>query len=846
MSSENQIFDAEAFLETQGMRFGGFKDGRPIAVNEQGEEFDFDAAAAIESLGQDPSKFRIDYNAPQSAIAESPISFADRFKLSFAPPEEKLAYLKAQYGDATYDEEKGIVVRTKEGAWHEVDPNFFGEADLGRYVKGALKAAKIFAPALQASSNEGLGDTISQGFSGIGEMAGEAWKATKGAASSMASGRAIMDAPGDIAEMPAGLFRAALETGLAVAGSRFGALGEIAGAAGGAALATGANALIARSLGTSKQPAFEVAKQAGIDALLAGGAQWIATLNRPVVDTVAAAAGVGNPKGPADVIESFKRVGSKMDEKAQDSFAAMTESLTKRDKHAISHMMGHPERNIRTIGEVMNEVGSGRTAIEDGIRAAGEHKIKYVKMLAEEGSDALSANWVKGADEIKAFARETNAGFDAGDIMEGFAEAVNKVGAGKVVSKSTTKAMKDDAAATVKQIMPLMKEERLKHISLLRELSEARRVEAGLKQRNALGLTFDNALEEAIGKTSAKTAELQARVDASKAAVMGLKDRLATAKNTLKSPNRREFFFRGLSGDEYTAKLLAGKSKRSLGDSIEATLGSIVSDLEGLAKVGTVKGTQAVDVLIEAKKSISGPIRQHVKEVGAKSPLGQALTSLDNAIEDEFSKLVTQMGLGKRWKAFLDSHSQYATQVNYAREALGDPTGQALEALSNKLVGRPQKNIAVRGMVDALPELIGPRGKYLHGKFMDYHTAQQFIKDTPEIGLLQAFGIGGILASASGQKSQGVRVGLLATGAALLGQSNPRTVAKEAAAMAALKRSLSQRTTQFQNFLTRLAPLERAKFLRDPRMMDAVTRTLVESEAQEEMMKHQLLNGGGQ
>lgn len=149
-------------------------------------------AEYLKGQGMDPSKVKVQYNNPATALPENPIGFADGTALALHSPKGQLKWLQQKYGNdnVTYNAEGDGLVVKDQGVWKQANPGFLSN--------------------LAASAPE-VGGAVAGGGLGLG----------LGAAAGGLIGTLVAPGPGTVAGMAIG-----------------GWMGELIGASGGAALAT--------------------------------------------------------------------------------------------------------------------------------------------------------------------------------------------------------------------------------------------------------------------------------------------------------------------------------------------------------------------------------------------------------------------------------------------------------------------------------------------------------------------------------------------------------------------------------------------------------------------------------
>lgn len=120
-------FDLNTFLDSQGLTLNGVeKEGILNVQDKQGNQFEFNVNQYLASQKLDPKKVKItQVNSPKTAIpvTDDRVGLWDRFAMSFGNKEGSIAYLKNKFDDVSFDEEKGITLKGKDGVWRQIDPS---------------------------------------------------------------------------------------------------------------------------------------------------------------------------------------------------------------------------------------------------------------------------------------------------------------------------------------------------------------------------------------------------------------------------------------------------------------------------------------------------------------------------------------------------------------------------------------------------------------------------------------------------------------------------------------------------------------------------------------------------
>lgn len=803
-------FDAASFFADQGLKLAGVDKDSGLPMLSDGTDAPpkkFDLPQFLRDQGADPAKTDYSLNNPEEALSDSPITFGDRFKLAFAPEKDRLAFLNKNYGETTYDDHKGLVVK-HQGAWQEVDPNFFGEADLGKIVAGMQKATRPLAVGYgyRPSAEQGFGGMAMDAIRGVGEVASESFKAVKGAAHSIASGSAAADLAGDVADLPADALKAALQTFGAASGGAAGA--GVAGAAG--SLATAA---IGKKLGVNTQTMSEMAGDAFLEGTLGYGAQFLAAAARPEVEGMLKAIGVGEAKGPQGLINGIKEFSSKASESVKNKYAYLTSFLTKRDPEAVAALIDHSEPVVKAIGEHLKIAGTDFKAVGNAISAANKEKRAVFGQLLDEASDAHSAQWVRNQSALASSAGAKAVKVAPDQLNEGLAKVLESSGLGRVSSESTNTVAKTAASKETANLTQALSGIKAEQAAVGKQIAD-------LNSKNTLsGVVEDKVLKP-----------LQAKLEKLAANEATVKASLADAQMGAKAGIKKQLKFIPFEGAAADARTGAGKPLTKLDESFHSTIQEMVSSVERLAQKGSVNGAEAANQLVGYRKRLSALAKSIAEEGGPggwHTPKGAAAAKLLDGIDDLFTKLAQKAGLGEQWAKLIEDNAASATAVKQMRVAMADPEKKSIETLLNRLLSKPGKNEAQKDLYNTVVKLLGPKADHLVQKIRIQHAAENFLQIQPHFGWIQAMGTTGM---ALGGMHNPVA---LTAGAAMVGMSSPRIAAGTAAAAASAKRSMAMRSAKVFQLMERMNPVARAHFLRNPTVIDGITRSVIESAAHE-------------
>lgn len=231
-------FDVSEHMQAKyGAKLTGINQaGFPEFEDGKGEIYEVNPQDLLKGMGHDASKFDVAINSPESALPISPVSAKDRALLrlgnSAINETGKVKFLEQNYGPVVPHPDKGLLIK-KDGAWHQLDPDFFKGNDpykaTAQIMKGFGKAMDMGAKgyAKQYSS-------VGEYWKDFKDMAGTFYEGGKMAAKSIGSGIEstlegnFSDLPGDLAEAVTGAPQVGAEL-----------LGQLRGGSKGAAIAGG-------------------------------------------------------------------------------------------------------------------------------------------------------------------------------------------------------------------------------------------------------------------------------------------------------------------------------------------------------------------------------------------------------------------------------------------------------------------------------------------------------------------------------------------------------------------------------------------------------------------------------
>ncbi len=318
--------------------------------------------------------FAVEWNSPEKAVAESPVSLVDRLKLTTTKEARSLPFLKARFEDAMVDPKQGVLVKHK-GVWHQVDPSGLGSGDAWAKTKELAKDVVDTADEIAAAFSEGV-----SAF-GTGATA------------------AAVTAP-------------LLGPGAAVPGY----LASIAGAAAGSKSFNRARFRLGRMLGTYDATEKEQEQDEALEMLYAAGGQ-------------AAAPGVAmGLKGIAKGVKNLASWGGRL-------FVNLNAKLLGTEADNLYRVADRPQQVETAIkaawGEAKAHAGK-RVSADKAVEAALQRQVGTVKTMLEEASSELPKRYTQILQETADEAAKSGTPFyaeisdAARNILEGLSAGETK------------------------------------------------------------------------------------------------------------------------------------------------------------------------------------------------------------------------------------------------------------------------------------------------------------------------------------------------------------------------------------------------------------------------------------
>lgn len=379
-------FDVSEHMQaTYGAKLKGINSaGLPEFEDSKGEIYEVNPQELLKGMGEDVSNFDIAINSPDTALPISPVSAKDRALLrlgnSAVNETGKVKFLEQNYGQVFPHPEKGLLIK-KDGAWHELDPDFFKGNDpykaTAQIMKGFGKAAEMGVKGFTKQYT-----SVGQYWNDIKDMASTFVEGGKMAAKSVGSGIQstlegnFQDLPGDLAEAATGAPQVALEA----IGARLGGA-KGAGIAGG--LAKGVYTSLGRLAGTYEASPQEQLMDIGIESVINWGGDHVAAGVRPAMQQF------------WNGIKKTARIPNEVSKNIAKGFISQV-SAGGRDE-AVDHIF-----DPKNIGRVSNIIESNipeGSDVSRGMLAIAQKNVKTVNKFVEEATQRLPQQFGRILDE---------------------------------------------------------------------------------------------------------------------------------------------------------------------------------------------------------------------------------------------------------------------------------------------------------------------------------------------------------------------------------------------------------------------------------------------------------------
>lgn len=264
MAEQRKPFVLSDYIKGQGYSLVGGDTQNPIVQDNEGNKFTFNTVRTLAAEGFKPGQLDLRLNTPDSALQESPVSAADRAKLSFGNDKGKVGFLRKQFKEAAFNAD-GLTVLDKDGIWKQVDPDNYNDP----------------------------------------------WEVAKD----------LADWAGDVPVIGGSIGGA-----VAAGGSTLG-FGTAAGAAGGAGAGEGARVAVGKLLGTYDGDAVDVAKDVGVEMLLSMGGSAVAAGVKPGLRAVAGSLKAVKDQAPEASKKLYRGFMSKVTGVNEKAYEVATSNL---------------------------------------------------------------------------------------------------------------------------------------------------------------------------------------------------------------------------------------------------------------------------------------------------------------------------------------------------------------------------------------------------------------------------------------------------------------------------------------------------------------------------------------
>lgn len=318
--------------------------------------------------------------SPDAPLNKSPLRFEDRFNLALGNKAGNVKKLQTMFEDVQDDGEGNLVVK-KDGLWHRVDGNTFGDADAWSATKGIMKGLGAGVAALSdftgTTGGRKLAKSIVKGDAVAEETLGElAENAPMGAAIGTA--------------VAAG----ALTGGLGLAG--FAAAGaNAAGAASAAGILETARTSLGRLEGTYEATPEQQLKDIGFEMLLNFGGTFIPGAVKPTAQLLG-----------RQMPSVAKRLGS-IPAASREVIKQFYGKLTGVGAENIDTLLAHGD----DVGGMMRKLGEQFPDSAGYVDEVRRIQIRAVKETAETADQMMKSLWNRNQEAV---VNHVGASFTAG------------------------------------------------------------------------------------------------------------------------------------------------------------------------------------------------------------------------------------------------------------------------------------------------------------------------------------------------------------------------------------------------------------------------------------------------
>lgn len=373
MPPKNEYSLGAALLEEglQFVRMGA--DSNPVVKDmETDKEFSYDLDADLNQLGVDRDNTKVIFNTPDNAQAVSPLSFADRGKLSVANSKGAIGFLQNKFDKVIPHEELGPIVLDN-GVWKQVDPSFLGN---GTPLEKAEELGKDLADLGDVAINIASTELGRRGGGAIGQAAG-------------------------VAGGPA----AQLVTSTA---------GSLLGAGVGGALSGKVRTSLGRYFGTYEATPEEELKDIGMESIFSLGGQGIAAGAQPLFSAL---------------VTAGKKLGSSA---IKESAVALYGILTGVGRPAMRTLI---ENGDKVAFSMKNAVKVGKGSADAAINTAKDAAIQNADELLTTAVKELPGQYKQILNNVVSKADKAKMVVNMPSVIDDAVKGIPESGLGNVITK---------------------------------------------------------------------------------------------------------------------------------------------------------------------------------------------------------------------------------------------------------------------------------------------------------------------------------------------------------------------------------------------------------------------------
>lgn len=184
----NVDIDLNGFLEADGLSYQDVNDDGSISVVDKntgkvGNISNVKAYIADYLKNNDQESHdkyvknldKVSFNTPDAPVQKSPLNLLERAKLNTGNIIGNMNYLKNKFGKENVKESNGNITVKKNGFWHNIDPEYWGQGDAFDMGKELLADTVVDAISIAPSTVGSIAGAIAGGIpgAGAGAMAGE-------------------------------------------------------------------------------------------------------------------------------------------------------------------------------------------------------------------------------------------------------------------------------------------------------------------------------------------------------------------------------------------------------------------------------------------------------------------------------------------------------------------------------------------------------------------------------------------------------------------------------------------------------------------------------------------------